>query len=55
MTDIQAELHGWVLDELDRIRLGEAYGAADGLRQLRDLTASKLASGNGRAKVLPGR
>ena len=28
---------------------------ADGVRQLRDLTASKLVAGNGHAKVLPGR
>lgn len=112
MTDIHAELRGWVLDELDRIRLGEAYdcavtllagqmqtpqgariipvwqllvscrspllaegplfhfvplagprpeeeavraAVADGVRQLRDLTASKLASSNGHAKVLPAR
>jgi hypothetical protein len=27
-ADIHAELLGWVLDELDRVRLGEAYGAA---------------------------
>jgi hypothetical protein len=112
VTDIHAGLSGWVTDELDRLRLGEAYdcavtllagqlptpqgvvtvpvwqllitcrspllaegplfhfvplpgprpeedavraAVADGLRQLRDLTASKLAAGNGHAKMLPGR
>ncbi len=104
--DIQAGLLGWASDELDRVRLGEAYGiaitllagqartpqgvatvpvwqllvtarnplltegplfhfvplpsprpeeeqvraaVADGVRQLRNLTARKLAGGNGRA------
>jgi hypothetical protein len=105
-ADIHAEMHGWATGELDRLRLGEAYGAAvtllagqmqtpqgvqmvpvwqllitcrspllaegplfhfvalpgprpdedavraavaEGLRQLRDLTASKLATTNGHA------
>lgn len=50
MTDLHAELAGWVTAEIGKQSLGEEYGAAVSL-----LATPGLASGNGHRKAVPRR